>query len=328
MSAMWYEFPFLAKFSYAWHVYYGLGGTGRQVFSDIHNKYADGGPFVRIAPNYVITNDPEVLRRIASARTRYVRDEWYKAAQFHREFGNMASILENEPHEILKAKTASAYSGRENGADFEPAIDSQIAALVSLIQRKYLTSTAADGSSQPAELSLLMRFFTMDLISRLGYGESGARCQLLRNLMWERFGLMGLFGPSEADKADMGPILSCGFIRHGLTKQEVLEEATLQLVAGSETTATALLSTIMYLATSPLAYVRFKREIRHAIDSGLVAADSAITYEQAQKPPYLQAVIWEGFRMCLPVNYGHYKAVPPEGDTMHGIFRPERFLEP
>jgi len=112
----------------------------------------------------------------------------------------------------------------------------------------------------------------------------------------------------------------------------------------------------MYLATSPRAYARLKHEIRDAISCGRVSTDAPITFEQAQKLPYLQAVIWEGFRMCSPVSIGHYKVVPAGGDTIadtflpagtaigHNslaltrnravfgqnvhIFRPERFLEP
>ena len=112
----------------------------------------------------------------------------------------------------------------------------------------------------------------------------------------------------------------------------------------------------MYLSTSPHAYMRLKNEISDALSRGVVSPDRAISFAQAQKLPYLQAVIWEGFRMCCPVNIGHYKVVPPGGDTVAGtslpggtavghnslaltrntkvfgenvhVFRPERFLEP
>ena len=99
-------------------------------------------------------------------------------------------------------------------------------------------------------------------------------------------------------------------------------EACLQIFAGSETTAAALAVIVMHLATTPRAYARLKREMREAIGRGDVAADRPISFEQAQKLPYLQAVLWEGFRMRAPINYGHYKSVPPEGDTIRGIFLP------
>ena len=147
-----------------------------------------------------------------------------------------------------------------------------------------------------------------------------------------------------------------GFIRSGLTQQEVEGEANLQVFAGSETTANALAAILLYLTASPRVYACLKGEVRDAIQSGLVAADRPISFDQAQKLPYLQATIWEGFRMRASVNTGHYKRVPPGGDTINGvflpggtavghntlaltrntavwgrdadIFRPERFLEP
>ena len=111
----------------------------------------------------------------------------------------------------------------------------------------------------------------------------------------------------------------------------------------------------MHLATSPRAYLRLKREIRDAIAQAKVDKNKPVTYDAAQKLEYLQAVLWEGFRLCVPVNLGHYKAVPKDGDTLAGyylppgtavghnslaltrnknvfgedvdVFRPERFLE-
>jgi cytochrome P450 len=78
----------------------------------------------------------------------------------------------------------------------------------------------------------------------------------------------------------------------------------------------------MHLATSPRAYGQLKAEIRDALTKGVVAADAPITYDQALRLPYLQAVIWEGFRICCPVNFGHYKAVPRGGITIAGVFLP------
>lgn len=33
-------------------------------------------------------------------------------------------------------------------------------------------------------------------------------------------------------------------------------------------------------------------------------------------------MVWESLRVRNPVNYGHYKVVPPGGDTFHGIYLP------
>ncbi|KAK0649132.1 cytochrome P450 [Cercophora newfieldiana] len=369
--AAWYRLrhipgPFLGSFSFAWDVYYSCTGRVERM-ATVHDDYANGGPLVRVAPNHVVTNDPEILRRIASARTRYTRDAWFKGTRFHREYDNVASIPGNEEHDRLKAKFASGYNGRENGADFEPAIDSQVDALTTLINRKYL-STADE--TKPAELSSLIRYFTLDTITRLAYGKPWGHLDegtdvtgyctflyenmkylnmfmeipLLRNIMYSPYGLT-MFGPRESDAAGAGRVMGIiheivtqrlqtdeksrnwrdmlgGWVRSGLTQQEIEGEANLQILAGAETTATALSATLMHLSTTPHAYLRLKREIRDSIANGAVAADRPATFEQAQKLPYLNSVVWEGFRMCPPVNFGHYKSVPPGGDTINGVFLP------
>jgi len=87
-------------------------------------------------------------------------------ASIHREYQNVASIPDNDEHDRLNAKFARGYNGRENGADFEPVIDSEVVALERLIRRKYLSSS---DPTRPAELSSLVRYFTLDTITRLAY---------------------------------------------------------------------------------------------------------------------------------------------------------------
>jgi len=222
--------PFLARFSYFPHLCNILAGRFKLAYEDIHDKYANGGPFVRIAPTLVVTNDPDVLRHIGAARSAYGRHEWYRAARFHPEYENVACMIENETHDRAKAKTASGYSGREVGSEFEPAIDAVIASLAHLIRRKHL-STGAKGS--PVDISLLLRLFTVDVITRLGYGKAFGHLDdgvdlygflaeasatykfstllleipVLRRAVFSRFGLLSVLGPRETDKRGVGRIM-------------------------------------------------------------------------------------------------------------------------
>ncbi|KAK1759045.1 cytochrome P450 [Echria macrotheca] len=367
--------PFLARISYLPHLYNILTARFQAVYEDIHDRYAAATghpcPLVVVAPNTVVTNDPDVLRHVAAARSAYARDGWYRAARFHREYESIASIIDTDAHDRAKAKTASGYSGREVGAaEFEPAIDAVILALRDLIRRKHLST---DTKGSPVDVSFLIRLFTVDVITRLGYGKAFGHLDegtdlygfvdeamasykasallleipFLRNLVYSPIGLFSLVAPRETDKTGAGKFMGLiheivtsrfreakekpgtdwkdmvgGFMRNGLTQREIEGEANLQIFAGSETTATVLSTTLMHLASSPRAYMRLKEEIRDAIARGHVARDKPITYEQAQKLPYLQAVIWEGFRMRSPVSMGHYKRVPAGGDTIAGVFLP------
>ncbi|KAK7752820.1 hypothetical protein SLS62_005162 [Diatrype stigma] len=114
-----------------------------------------------------------------------------------------------------------------------------------------------------------------------------------------------------------------------------------------------LLSVFLHLLASPCAYQKLKGEISEAIQQGCIS--DPVTYEEAKRLPYLQAVLNEGLRLTPPAIGGFPKRVPPEGDTICGrfvpggtdiffntwlmlrnkevfgedadVFRPERFLE-
>jgi cytochrome P450 len=371
----WYKFrhipgPFLGRFTFAWHLSrMALNGHGGPLYENLHKIYADGGPFVMIAPNYVVTNDPDVWRRVSALRSPYPRDEWWLAGRFNPDYENLASIIDTERHDAMKAKTASGYSGRETGAQFETAIDEQVAAITDLIRRKHL-STA--DNVRPTDIAVLMRYFALDVITRLGYGKPFGHLKNgedvvgyvifidralkfmgllldvppLRRIVFSPM-ILRLVGPKETDKAGPGRVQGVihkivserfaereknkdktwndmvgGFMRNGLTQHEIEGEANLQILAGSDTTSTVLTSAIMYLATTPHAYIALKRVIRDAVASGVVAHGKPITFQAALDLPYLQAVIYEAMRVRFPVNYGHYKKVPPGGDTIHGVFLP------
>lgn len=161
--------PFFSRISYLPHLYTILTTRLKLAYEPIHGLYQNS-PFIVIAPGTVVTNDPDALRHIAAARSTYKRDDWYRAAKFHREFDSIASIIDTEEHDRAKARTASGYSGREVGTELEPAIDAVIASLLELIRRKYLRPSLE--GKEGVDISFLLRLFTVDVITRLGYGRS------------------------------------------------------------------------------------------------------------------------------------------------------------
>lgn len=70
------------------------------------------------------------------------------------------------------------------------------------------------------------------------------------------------------------------------------------IIAGGESTASAIRSILVHTMTTPRVYTKLKAEIKTALDDGQVS--SPIQMAQALKLPYLQAVIYEGLRsQCL-----------------------------
>ncbi|KAL8777657.1 MAG: hypothetical protein Q9213_007769, partial [Squamulea squamosa] len=96
----------------------------------------------------------------------------------------------------------------------------------------------------------------------------------------------------------------------------VLEiEATFRalVVAGSETTATALTGILGNLLQTPEAMMELQKEIRTCFSH-----ESEISASKVDSLPYLNAVIEEGLRMCPPVALGMPRLVPEGRSTVSG----------
>lgn len=87
------------------------------------------------------------------------------------------------------------------------------------------------------------------------------------------------------------------FVESGLPRDEVEAESLIQLVGGTDSTATAIRNIIFFVSTNPTAYKRLQEEIDSAGTSDRVIPD-----RQAKSLPYLQAVIREGLRMWPPIS--------------------------
>lgn len=146
-----------------------------------------------------------------------------------------------------------------------------------------------------------------------------------------------LLGPSEKDKRGFGKMLAtargfidarftkplgrsdmlASFVRHGLSKEDVFTEAMLQIIAGSDTTATALRSIMLYLITHPRICSKLRTEIDAAVSSGAAPGAPGIASDDCLKNmPYLQAVVREGLRIHPPLTDVVPKKVPQGGDTV------------
>ena len=91
-------------------------------------------------------------------------------------------------------------------------------------------------------------------------------------------------------------------------------------VAPNPLSQLSLTAAIFYLATSPQVFNKLRAEIQHAEnDSGL---DDPITFEQAQKLPFLQAVIKEALRLWPATGLPMWRVVQEPGATIAGKFFP------
>ncbi|KAF2008622.1 cytochrome P450 [Aaosphaeria arxii CBS 175.79] len=350
--------PFWAAFSKGWMVRESLKGRQPAAIKDVTDRY---GSLARIGPNELVTDDPEVLRRMMAVRSAYTRGPWYNAMRFDPGRDNLFSMRDEVAHTKLRNKMGAGYSGKEN-TSMEGSIDNQIANLVNLIERKYLSNS---DSYRPMDLAQKVQYFTLDVISDLSFGRAFgymeadddvfdyikitgayipvmlvlANVPSLADLLHSRL-FRGML-PSESDKLGFGAFIGVAkkmvaerfgpaakhhsdmlgsFIRHGLNQEEASGEALLQVVAGSDTSASTIRAVMINILTNPAIYKRLQAEIDEGIAQGTIS--SPITDFEARNFPYLQAVIKEGLRILPPASGTFFKTVPEGGDVIHGKFVP------
>ncbi|KAM3459321.1 hypothetical protein NHJ6243_006997 [Beauveria neobassiana] len=114
---------------------------------------------------------------------------------------------------------------------------------------------------------------------------------------------------NESEKPQ--PDMLGSFLKHGLGPDEAEMEMSITLIAGSDTTATALRATLLSIISTPTVYQRLINEIDAAEAQGRIS--HPVSNGEAQKLPYLQAVIREGLRRFPPVTQLREREAPPEG---------------
>lgn len=70
------------------------------------------GPVARIGPNHVITDSPDVIRRILSVRSGYVRGPWFDSVRIDPHVPNIVSERDVKRHGQIRAKLAPSVSAR------------------------------------------------------------------------------------------------------------------------------------------------------------------------------------------------------------------------
>lgn len=73
---------------------------------------------------------------------------------------------------------------------------------------------------------------------------------------------------------------------------------------------------MLFLASTPYVYNKLKAEIAEGIKTGQIS--SPVKHTEAQKLPYLQAVLHEGFRIMPTTLTGFPKRVPPRATQSAG----------
>ncbi|KIW24422.1 uncharacterized protein PV07_10136 [Cladophialophora immunda] len=349
--------PWLAAISPLWMFYYTCRGTLYLAVEDALRKY--GSP-VRIGPDYIATDDPVIQRHMNAPRSPFTKGRWFRGMKFDPRRDNLLSMADEKAHTDLRTKLMPGYTGKEVPR-LEADIDARVLELLDLIRRDYVEKNQAMDFAKLAgyfTLDILTQIAFGQAIGFLiknedlyDYHKSSAAfypiMEMSSNhptiLAFLNSRLMQGAAPKPTDKIGFGAIVGVAhkavaerfgpdakkvddmlgsFVNHGLSQQECEVESLLQILAGADSTATALRTTFLYILTSPPTYSKLREEIAAAVDAGNIDYP-VISNSQAQALPYLQACIKEGLRMFMPLQGLAGRVSPyPDGATINGVFIP------
>ncbi|GAP87074.1 putative benzoate 4-monooxygenase cytochrome P450 [Rosellinia necatrix] len=104
-----------------------------------------------------------------------------------------------------------------------------------------------------------------------------------------------------------------------LSKSEIRAECATLVVAGSDTSSSALAATLFYLSRNARAYKRLSDEIRNTF----ATIEDISLGPQLNSCVYLRACIDEAMRLSPPVGGSLWREVGPGGMTVDGIYIPQ-----
>lgn len=103
-----------------------------------------------------------------------------------------------------------------------------------------------------------------------------------------------------------------------ISQRDLESNASLLIIAGSETTATLLSGVLFLLLTNPDCLSRLKHEVRSTF-----AAEADITIASVSTLPYMLACLDEALRCYPPIASGLPRVVAKGGKTLCGKYVPE-----
>ncbi|PWY66106.1 cytochrome P450 [Aspergillus heteromorphus CBS 117.55] len=328
-----YPGPKLAAITHLWYARHWMGGRYPFAIEEAHRQY---GEVVRIAPNELSFNTAQSFNDIYGHTTKdhkpFIKGTFYE--HYQPEPGIVAE-RNPEKHRDTRKLLAHGFSARALKAqesiihqysDLFLAQVKKLGTQEGLNMREWFNFLSFDiiGELAFAEsfgaVESAKSHFWIDTIHDAGIlvtlFEIGRRLPLL----WP-FILFSL--PTGIKKKfDLFLKYSRDLVRARVARQDnisredffarlladksrsqseewLLAQANVLVIAGSDTTATALTTLIYYLAAHQDKLWHLQQELRETFDES-----SDMTSEKLQGMPYLNAVIEEGLRICPPTSFG------------------------
>ncbi|KAM0425684.1 hypothetical protein ACHAPT_008931 [Fusarium lateritium] len=333
--------PFLAKLTRVWEIKKLATGNIHGIMIDLHKIH---GPIVQIAPNRYDFNTPGAVKAIYRIGNAFAKSHYYDPFGTPA-FKNLMNALDNKDHATMRRQVASLYT-MSALLSYELAVDAQ-----TTILKEKLLSFANRG--EVIDLPQFLRFYAFDVIGIITVGKSmdmmktntdtyGA-CRAL-DAMWHYISVLGLVPGIHSRYMQLINLL--GFTAPTMALDSFIDTQVRQYTEemnrkagtaddegtflarmlklqeqGSDTTAISLSSIVYYLYSNPRTLSCLREELDEFAQAGELS--DPVGFQQAQKMPYLQAVIKEALRLHPGVGTQLTRVVPKGGAVIEGQFFPE-----
>jgi cytochrome P450 len=107
----------------------------------------------------------------------------------------------------------------------------------------------------------------------------------------------------------------------GVTRYHCFMMSLSNIIAGSDTTAISLSSTLYYLIRNPSCLAKLRSEVTASIEEGRCTSDR-VSYKESQDMRYLQACIKEALRMHPATGLPLWRVIPEGGAEICGQYFP------
>lgn len=159
-----YTGPWLAAYTRLWLSMTFASGNSAKIFVDINKKY---GSIARIGPNHLLTDDPELTRRVLAARSHYTRGPWFDSIKIDPHVPNIVSERHPGKHNHLRYQLSAGYAGKDI-IGLEPAINERMMDFIKRIDENWISEP---GQTKPLDIGQRIQFLELDIITHLCFGK-------------------------------------------------------------------------------------------------------------------------------------------------------------
>ncbi|KAI1170037.1 cytochrome P450 [Nemania sp. FL0916] len=335
-----YPGPLLAKLTQA---YAGFYAARKRLHIEVYQYHKRYGPVVRVGPNRLSFNTATALRDI------YQNERITKATTYlvttRNNVVNVFTALDNNLHRQKRQIVGQAVSDRSLRA-FEPVLLEKLDITLKQILHSSRTSAPIDMTEKSRQFALdvigqlafgydlhvqtrednrfmlkgmtfgnfrgnvyqhfpfLSKFYIDTIGDKVFYEARERYFRLLEKMISTRV------AQDKNAKNDFYSIVADSF-QDGSRGGDLWLEAIFFLVAGGDTTATAICGTFFYLSRYPECYRKLAQEVRSTFTHGREIK----TGPQLASCNYLRACIDESMRMSPPVSTTLWREQVSGGDT-------------